>query len=147
MSVSVYVLKLQNGKYYVGKTIDLASRLRQHFSGNGSAWTQLHPPVKLLRVFENVAASREDEITMQYMAEFGWQNVRGGSYCDVNLSKRSLHSKRRETLGQLDRCLRCGRSGHWVSNCFAKTAIVVCYKCGRAGHTAPQCYAKQRLLD
>ena len=37
--VSIYVLKLKNNKYYVGKTTSLR-RLKDHFSEGGSAWTK-----------------------------------------------------------------------------------------------------------
>ena len=38
--VTIYVLKLQGNKYYVGKTINPTYRLDDHFSEGGSAWTK-----------------------------------------------------------------------------------------------------------
>ena len=38
--VNIYVMKLKNNKYYVGKTKNLVSRMDDHLSGNGSAWTR-----------------------------------------------------------------------------------------------------------
>jgi predicted GIY-YIG superfamily endonuclease len=36
---TVYVLQLEDGKYYVGKTADLPKRFKEHREGNGAAWT------------------------------------------------------------------------------------------------------------
>jgi hypothetical protein len=47
----------------------------------------------------------------------------------------------------LDRCLKCGRDGHWASQCYARTSVIVCYRCGREGHIAPQCYARTHVFD
>ncbi len=35
---NIYILKLENDNYYVGKSNDVLSRYRQHLSGNGSSW-------------------------------------------------------------------------------------------------------------
>jgi predicted GIY-YIG superfamily endonuclease len=78
MPTNVYVLRLRHGKYYVGKTSDPASRIRSHFQGYGSAWTQMHPPIGLIEVRENVSNFEEDLVTQEYMHRYGWQNVRGG---------------------------------------------------------------------
>jgi predicted GIY-YIG superfamily endonuclease len=44
----IYILKLEGGKYYVGKTNNVDQRLQQHFDGTfGSAWTRLHRPIAL----------------------------------------------------------------------------------------------------
>ena len=42
----LYVLKLENDKYYVGKTRDLESRITAHKKGNGAAWTKQHRVLK-----------------------------------------------------------------------------------------------------
>ena len=47
----VYTLQLENGCYYVGwsKCFEsLGFRLGHHFSGQGAAWTELHPPQRLI---------------------------------------------------------------------------------------------------
>ena len=37
---NIYILKLKNNKYYIGKTNNPQFRLTQHFDSNGSAWTK-----------------------------------------------------------------------------------------------------------
>jgi len=140
---NVYVLQLSDGKFYVGRTADSESRIRQHFSGYGSAWTRLHPPLEVLEVHSNVPIAEENEITKRYMQQHGWQNVRGGAYSQVDLREEDLLDKHKEVLSDADRCLICGRHGHWANQCFAKTRVLVCHRCGQQGHIAPQCGLRQ----
>ena len=139
MQNNVYVLQLSDGKFYVGRTSDSESRIRQHFTGYGSAWTRLHPPQRVLEVHCNVPIAKENDITKRYMQRHGWENVRGGAYSQVNLREEDLADKHKEVLSDADRCVKCGRYGHWANQCFAKTRVLVCHKCGREGHIAPRC--------
>ena len=45
--VTIYVLKLQENKYYVGKTTNPTYRLDDHFSEGGSAWTKKYKPISI----------------------------------------------------------------------------------------------------
>jgi hypothetical protein len=69
-----------------------------------------------------------------------------------------------------DCCFRCGRAGHYASECYARTDVdgvaigtgrgqwtsapqqlgatvggVVCYRCGRPGHKSTECYARSHV--
>jgi len=152
MNTTIYVLKLKHGKYYVGKSQNVQSRLQSHMNGQGCAWTILHPPVSLLEVRENQSPFIEDAVTKEYMSKFGIENVRGGSYSEIELYQEHFDAINREMRGASDRCMRCGRTGHWAKDCFARTEVdaspppqVVCFRCGRPGHIAPQCYARTHL--
>ena len=46
--VFIYTLQLEKGKYYVGKTNNPQFRLESHFNSNGSEWTKLYKPLKVL---------------------------------------------------------------------------------------------------
>lgn len=84
--LSLYLLELEGNNYYVGQTNDLEFRCKQHFSGEGAKWTQLHKPLKFLlnKVIEveNVreAILYENWMTLHYMSKYGWQHVRGGEF-------------------------------------------------------------------
>lgn len=47
----VYVLVLENGKYYVGSTSNLAQRVHQHLSGNGSRATKRSKPQAIITLY------------------------------------------------------------------------------------------------
>lgn len=79
----VYVLELKNEKYYVGYAVDARKRIREHFRGEGSKWTQLYKPIRVLEIVEDASLKEECEITIKYMLEYGWENVRGGAWCQI----------------------------------------------------------------
>ena len=119
--VTIYILELKHGKYYVGKTRNPlpVERVLDHFEGDGSAWTREHPPVRVVATHANCSDFDEDKFTKEHMAEYGINNVRGGSYCKLDLDEATMQLLRREIRGASDVCLRCGREGHFVADCYA----------------------------
>ena len=83
--LSVYVLQLQNGKYYVGKTTNIEFRLSDHSDGAGSGWTSKYKPLRIVEIKHNCDHFDEDKYTKMYMAMHGIENVRGGSYSQLVL--------------------------------------------------------------
>ena len=82
----VYILELENDKYYVGYTENFDSRMISHFGGNGSKWTKLHKPITILEVSRG-GKNDEDKKTIDMMIKYGYQNVRGGRYCKCEMLK------------------------------------------------------------
>lgn len=80
----VYSLNLEGGRKYVGKTDNFDQRMKQHFSGNGSQWTQKHAPVSINHVQVcRTAASQAKAETIVYtkMRDYhGSDVVRGAGY-------------------------------------------------------------------
>jgi predicted GIY-YIG superfamily endonuclease len=120
---TVYVLKLQGGNYYVGKSSDVQSRFKQHVSGNGSAWTRKYKPISILKTIPGVSAFEEDKVTKEYMARYGIDKVRGGTYVQIDLDDSQRDALQKELWGAKNLCVQCGRSGHFISNCYAKTDV------------------------
>jgi len=121
--VYIYILKLENGKYYVGKTTNPSFRIERHFNSTGSAWTSKYKPVSVETIIPDCDDYDEDKHTKKYMAKYGIENVRGGSYVQIELSEFHTEALKMEIWGANDLCTQCGRSGHFVKDCYAKTDI------------------------
>jgi predicted GIY-YIG superfamily endonuclease len=120
---NIYVLCLESGKYYIGKSENITNRYEQHINGNGSAWTKKYKPISIETIIKNVSPFEEDKITKEYMSRYGIDNVRGGSYVEVELSEFQIETLKIEIWGAKNLCTRCGRPGHFIKNCYAKTDI------------------------
>jgi predicted GIY-YIG superfamily endonuclease len=117
---SIYVLKLENDKYYVGKTNNVPKRYRQHIDGTGSSWTQKYKPIHIEKTIELKSPFDEDKIVKEYMSQYGINNVRGGTYVTDTLTQSQLDSLKAEIWGASDLCNKCGRENHFFKDCYAK---------------------------
>jgi hypothetical protein len=115
--VYIYVLKLEQGKYYIGKTNNPQFRLETHCNGNGSAWTQKYKPLKVIKLIPDCNDYDEDKYTRQYMDKYGIPNVRGGSFVKVNLDKSTLDFLQHMSNSTNNKCFTCGESGHFANEC------------------------------
>jgi len=129
----IYILELEGGKYYVGKTHNLESRLHAHFSGQGAAWTKLHRPIRVLKTIDT---DNEDACTIEMMYKYGIKSVRGGSYSQLILDNVAIESATRAMITQFDLCYKCRKPGHYGSQCRR-----YCTRCQRTSHYKDQCYA------
>ena len=163
---SIYVLRLEGGRYYIGKSDNVMKRYEEHLNGAGSAWTTRYPPVTLVKTINSVSAFEEDKTVKEYMAIYGIDMVRGGSYVTEALTAAQRSALQQEIWSAQDRCSRCGSSGHWVSTCSVRPPSTVsqsqppqqpkgggyhvvqhqsvgkCFRCGRPGHYVADCYAR-----
>lgn len=119
----LYILRLQGGRYYIGKSNNVENRYKQHVNGQGSSWTKKYPPISLERTIDNASPFDEDKVTKEYMLKHGIDKVRGGSYTEVELSEFQKEALNMEIWGATDVCKQCGRKGHWIKDCYAKTDV------------------------
>jgi len=120
---NIYILKLQCGKYYVGKSDNLEKRKQEHINGTASKWTKKYKPISIEKIIPNCSDFDEDKYTKEYMHKFGIDNVRGGSYVTEELDEDQYYLIQKEIWAAKNLCTQCGRSGHFVKSCSAKTDI------------------------
>ena len=94
-------------------------RINQHFNFNGSRWTQIHKPIKKIELHLNCDSYDEDKYVKIYMAKYGIDNVRGGSYCTMILDEDTKKLLQREIDMSNDRCYVCKQKGHFGNKCIA----------------------------
>lgn len=120
---TVYILQCEDRKYYVGKSDDPMKRFEEHKAGTGAAWTKLHPPIDIYKLYPESGPFEEDKITKEMMGKYGIDSVRGGSYVTVELSAAARAALQKELWAAKDCCIRCGREGHFVGDCWAGTDV------------------------
>lgn len=143
----LYILRLEDDKWYVGTTTNVIRRYSQHCTGNGAAFTRIYPPVDLVTSYkiptvENTGLVEDMEVK-RLMGVYGIDNVRGGSYSSITLSTSTFAELRRVLNHAAENCLECGKSDHWANQCSKRR--IVCYRCGRDGHISPECYARSTV--
>jgi hypothetical protein len=139
----IYVLRLESEKYYVGSLFLTSEnleavehpRILKHFHGLGAEWTKLHVPIEVIQIIAPADEFEEDKQTKIHMSKYGIDNVRGGSYCEINLSNNQVYCLKKEIATAKGLCFRCNQVGHLAKTC----GVIVCYKCGKIGHYSPQC--------
>lgn len=157
--IYIYILKLEQNKFYVGKTNNPDFRIENHINGEGSAWTKKYKPIQLIELLSNCDDYDEDKYTRMYMDKMGVDNVRGGSYVQITLDDNTLNHLKKMSISTNNKCFNCGESGHFVKFCPNKTynnnisnePILInkfnkgCERCGRQNHNKKHCYAKKDI--
>lgn len=123
---SVYRIKLDNDKYYVGRTNDKNKRIYSHIKGHGSAWTRKH---KFIDCMSTITYSDspfwELEETLENMYVYGIDNVRGSMFTRMNLSRFDKIQAAQLYCEMYNLCRKCGSPDHYISNCKAEEGEVV----------------------
>lgn len=88
----LYVLRLQDGKFYVGITSKNPElRMQEHLNGVRVAyWTAKHKPIEIIHIEDlgiiekSKAEKRENKMVRALMKQRGLNNVRGGDLTSVD---------------------------------------------------------------
>jgi predicted GIY-YIG superfamily endonuclease len=131
----LYVLELEDNKFYVGKTTCTKNRFETHKKGNGCSWTRDYPPIRICEEYEIQDDGFEEDCKVkELMKKYGVENVRGGSYSSTKLSNFTVKLLTREIRHASDQCFTCGSSGHFAANCpkgKKYTDILKCPLCNK----------------
>jgi hypothetical protein len=166
----LYVLKCEEGKYYVGKSYDFTTRYKKHLAGDGAFWTKRYKPIGLAELLSNVDKYDEDKYVWKYMEKYGIDNVRGGSYSQMILSPELRKCAERHINSGANLCYACSGYGHLIRECPKKRkreedinedeldnvnpdkklkiskdgyVLLKCSRCGKYGHFIDQCFSKK----
>lgn len=144
----VYVVKLDNGKYFIGHT-KKTRNLPEQIEKLNIEWLKINPIKQILKVYNHCDKYDVDKYTKKYMEVYGVENVRGGSYYNVNIRKEELEQIKKEFEKKeiyeyesssekeekeeyiedsfdkiekefeiINKCSRCGSNEHYVYQCF-----------------------------
>jgi predicted GIY-YIG superfamily endonuclease len=79
----IYVLKLVDDRYYIGRSQNIVQRIEDHFSGNGSIYTKRYKPLNVVEIVEEKTIDDEKNKTIEYIEKYTWEKVRGYTWCRV----------------------------------------------------------------
>lgn len=71
----VYVLKLDNGRYYIGSTAWLMARVEQHLAGRGAYATRLNKPTDIAAVYP--CNSRIQAYSLEALLQYEQRHTHG----------------------------------------------------------------------
>lgn len=114
---NIYILELEGKKYYIGRTNNVDMRLENHFKKNGSYWTKKYKPIKIIDIIKNCDYYDEDKYTIKLMSKYGIDNVRGGSFCKMKLSRSEINFIIKMINNATNRCFFCFSLKHYCYEC------------------------------
>lgn len=114
-----YVLQLEGGFYYVGKSDDLLNRWKSHQEGTGSEWTKKHKPLGVISVTDK----DEDSVVLNLMKDKGVLMVRGGSFSSPSINKQTLRIIENMIATKFNLCHKCMKEGHYANQCKEKGSV------------------------
>jgi hypothetical protein len=81
----IFVLELENNKYYVGKTLHPEFHFNKDFTSYAKEWTTKYKPIKIIELVSFSTNYDVDRYVIKYMKKYGMDSVRGGSFYSFEL--------------------------------------------------------------
>jgi predicted GIY-YIG superfamily endonuclease len=91
----IYVLKLVDDRYYVGRTCNILRRIKEHFTEGGAIYTKKYKPLKVIDVEEEKTSDDEKIKTLSIMEKYGWEKVRGACWCCLEIKKPNIEKNKK----------------------------------------------------
>lgn len=77
----------------------------------------------MIKTIKSISHFDEDKYVKEYMSKYGIDNVRGGTYSNIDLDDNCIAVLEKEIRHSKNECMRCGRDTHFIKDCYAKTDI------------------------
>lgn len=104
---NLYILRLFDGRRFIGLSDDPVKAFVAHKEGGISAWTDRYIPERIELIQRNILPSELDRWVIRYMIQYGTENVRGGSWSTVRLTDiEQREIRRRITEERRDCCIQ-----------------------------------------
>ena len=121
----VYVVELKGGRFYVGQSVNIPHRMRQHRGElpGGSAWCKANTFLGRVAPMTPPQAdfeSWERAETLARMHEHGIDAVRGWMYVSVELTQAQREHIFQQACEKFNLCRVCGGQGHFAAACHAR---------------------------
>ena len=120
----VYVLRLEDGTYYVGESQDTDVRVAQHLAGEGASVTVGKDAVRVSPYTAPIPGhleAWERAETLERMFRHGIEKVRGWMFTTPVMSPDQRESAFEQICVYKKLCTTCGRGGHFAASCFANS--------------------------
>lgn len=88
--VYIYVIKLRENKFYIGKTDTPITRIETQLTSDKTLWTRKYHPIGLHELIPDCDPIDVDKYTLKYMYKYGLNNVRGGRFQETFLSSKDV---------------------------------------------------------
>ncbi len=117
--MTIYVLKLENNKFYISSTRNIKQRMIYH-KKCPNQWIIKYPIINIHETLEgsDVGKEIENNLIKIYMAKYGINSTRGGSFTEIYLNKSQIEYLTKELNFMKTICSICYRSGHSVQECI-----------------------------
>lgn len=114
----IFVLQLENNKYFIGNTYNPYFSLStyRHIDNDKNLFTLENKPLNICKFISKCNKFDEDKIVKKYMDKYGIDNVRGGSYNTLHLEQNIKYFIQKELWYINNKCTICGNS-HLTEDC------------------------------
>ena len=119
----VYVLRLEDGSYYVGESTNKDARVAQHRAGQGASFTAALGATAvreepLTKDCGGDLEAWERAETLERMHKHGIVKVRGWIFTTPVMSPDQHEEAFRQVCSRKKLCATCGSYGHFASTCY-----------------------------
>lgn len=148
----VYVLELEDNKFFIGSMASNAAGcspitfeyVMQECKDEMSTieWLRTYAPIQLEEVRNKSNPYDEVKCMLEYMDDYGIQNVRCSAMSNVELGPGDMDLLRKLVYIPVGKCSTCGSSKHSVQGCsYARwnQLLNACFICQSASHHSAEC--------